>query len=134
MSAYSPPEISRAGCDPGHGKTNTLPNGAPTTLWCQWCRADCFAIIEKLAETSQHYAKLRCGSCGRCVRFLEKPATTERRRFNGYRIAKLLSMIDLLDAWERRFITSIATQTKLSPRQQAKLDELAAACGIGGTQ
>jgi hypothetical protein len=132
MSGYPPPESSRAGCDPGPGKTNELSHDVPTTLWCQSCETNCCTIVEPLREGSLHYAKLRCGSCGRCLRFLEKPATTERRRFNGYRIAKLLSMIDLLDGWERKFITGIAAQKKLSPRQQAKLDQLAAACGIGG--
>jgi hypothetical protein len=53
-----------------------------------------------------------------------------RQHLNAFRVAKLL-MADGLNDWEREFLNSIATQQKLSPKQQAKLNKLAAACGIG---
>jgi hypothetical protein len=54
---------------------------------------------------------------------LPKPANVERQHTNAFRLAKL-GMSDSLTSWEREFVKSVASQRKLSPRQQACLDRL----------
>jgi hypothetical protein len=82
---------------------------------------------ELLPQGSKHYAKLRCATCGEHLRFLPKPENVERRKLNGFRLAKL-QMCRGLNSWEREFVQSLAKQgsTKLTPKQQAVFDRLCA--------
>ena len=80
---------------------------------------------------SVHFAREVCRNCDRVLRWIAKPANVERQRLNGYRIAKL-AMSEALNSWERRFISSVAQQRRLSPKQQAKLDQLCDKFQIGG--
>jgi hypothetical protein len=89
-----------------------------------WCDHDQTRIAME-PPGSVHFAREICSNCDRVLRWLPKPATIEHRRFNALRIARL-SMNQALSDWERRFVKSIAQQRKLSPRQQAVLDKLAA--------
>jgi hypothetical protein len=80
---------------------------------------------ELLPQGSEHYAKLRCATCGEHHRFLPKPENLERRKLNSYRLAKL-QMAPCLNQWEREFVDSLVKlgSSKLSPRQQAVFDRL----------
>jgi hypothetical protein len=80
---------------------------------------------ELLPQGSKHYAKLRCATCGEHLRFLPKPENVERRKLNGFRLAKL-QMCPGLNSWEREFVQSLINQcnNKLSPKQQAVFDRL----------
>ena len=80
---------------------------------------------ELLPQGNQHYAKLRCATCGEHLRFLPKPENVERRKLNGFRLAEL-QMCDGLNPWEREFVQSLVKQcnNKLTPKQQAVFDRL----------
>jgi hypothetical protein len=59
-------------------------------------------------------------------KFLPRPENVERRKLNGFRMAKL-QMCPRLNSWEREFIQSLAKQgNKLSPKQEAVFDRLCA--------
>jgi len=80
---------------------------------------------ELMPQESRHYAKLNCADCGAFLKFLPRPENVERRKLNGFRLAKL-QMCPGLNAWERQFIDSLAKQgnNKLTPKQQAVLDRM----------
>jgi hypothetical protein len=82
-------------------------------------------VVERLPEGSTHYARLLCKDCRTFLRFLPKPENVEKRKLNGYRLAKL-QMRDSLNQWERRFVQSLskAPGGKLTPKQQAVFDAL----------
>jgi len=77
-----------------------------------------------MPQESRHYAKLNCADCGAFLKFLPRPENVERRKLNGFRLAKL-QMCPGLNAWEREFIQSVANHgNKLTPKQQAVFDRL----------
>jgi hypothetical protein len=80
---------------------------------------------ELMPETSRHYAKLKCAACGSFLKFLPRPENVERRKLNGFRLAKL-QMCPGLNSWEREFVQSLIKQcnNKLTPKQQAVFDRL----------
>jgi hypothetical protein len=80
---------------------------------------------ELLPPESRHFAKLKCADCGAFLKFLPRPENVERRKLNGFKLAKL-QMCDGLSSWEREFIESLAKQgsNKLTPKQQAVFDRL----------
>ena len=83
---------------------------------------------------SRHYAQLRCAACGAFLKFLPRPENVERRKVNGYRLAKL-QMHPGLNPWERQFVDSLACQSnKLSPRQQVVFDRICLTYLKGGAQ
>jgi hypothetical protein len=82
-------------------------------------------LTETMPSGHVHFARVKCRSCGRTLKWLAKPATIERQRLNAFRIAQL-SMCDGLTAWERRFVQSLAHARKFSPRQLQIFDRL---CG-----
>jgi len=45
-------------------------------------------------------------------------------------LRRLLQRLDALDAWQRRFVVDVARFTRLSPRQRAKVAEIAARVGV----
>jgi len=103
---------------------NTVPLVCHNAVDRQDCaHADTF--YERWPEPSIHWAKLKCATCGRTLKFLPKPSTLARREFNGYRILKL-QMCEALTPWERRFVNSVASQKRLSPRQSEVLTALVA--------
>jgi hypothetical protein len=89
--------------------------------------------IEILPPDSVHFGKEVCRNCDRILRFVAKPATLQRQHLNSFRIAKLAMSAALTD-WERAFVKSVASQRKLSPRQQACLDKLYAERLEGSTR
>jgi Fe2+ or Zn2+ uptake regulation protein len=95
-----------------------IPTGA---LQC----AHTATTTELLPQESRHHAKLKCADCGAFLKFLPRPENVERRKLNGFRLAKL-QMCDRLNSWEREFIEVLAKQgsCKLTPKQQAVLDRL----------
>ena len=82
-------------------------------------------VTEQMPQESRHYAKLKCATCSAFLKFLPRPENIERRKLNGFRLAKL-QMCDRLNSWERDFIESLAKQgnDKLTPKQQAVFDRL----------
>jgi hypothetical protein len=80
---------------------------------------------ELMPPESRHYAKIKCADCGAFLKFLPRPENIERRKLNGFRLAKL-QMCAGLNSWEREFIDSLAKQggNKLTPKQQAVFDRL----------
>jgi hypothetical protein len=83
-------------------------------------------ITERMPEGHVHYAAECCTDCGRHLRWLLRPENVERQKLNGFRLAKL-AVCDRLTSWERNFIRDVSQRKKLSPRQQAIVDDLAAA-------
>jgi len=81
--------------------------------------------VERMDAGHIHHAREVCAVCGRFIRWLPKPETVERRRSNAIKLGKLTSCAGL-DAWQRNFVRDIWQQQCLSPRQQCKLDEIAA--------
>jgi hypothetical protein len=84
--------------------------------WCEHANTR----VERLAN-GPHHAKEWCTDCGQILRWMPKPETIERQRYNALHIARLL-MSEGLSEWERNFLKSITPLKKLSPRQQACLD------------
>jgi hypothetical protein len=78
--------------------------------------------IEQLAN-GPHFGKEICTDCGRVLRWIPKPQTIERHRFNSLRLVKL-AMHSGLSPFERAFVDNISKRRKLSPKQQALLDRL----------
>jgi hypothetical protein len=78
--------------------------------------------VEQLAN-GPHFAKEICTDCGRVLRWIPKPTTLARQRFNALRLVKL-TMHSGLSPWERAFVDDISKRQKLSPKQQALLDRL----------
>jgi len=77
-----------------------------------------------LPNESRHYARLECATCGAFLKFLARPENLEKRKLNGFKLAKL-QMCPSLNSWEQEFVNSIAKQgNKLSPKQQAVFDRL----------
>lgn len=80
--------------------------------------------IELMPPGHVHHGREICTDCDRVLRWIPKPRTVVRRRFNAYRLVKL-ALCDGLSPWELAFIHNVSRSRKLSPRQQQKLDELA---------
>lgn len=73
-----------------------------------------------------HHGKETCSVCNRFIRWVPKPENVERQRQNGERIVALRNREDLT-SWERGFVSTLDGQgPKVSPKQQAILDKLAA--------
>ena len=73
---------------------------------------------------SRHHARLECADCGAFLKFLARPENVERRKLNGFRLAKL-QMHPGLNSWERDFVATLAGQgNKFTPKQQAVFDRL----------
>lgn len=45
-------------------------------------------------------------------------------------LSRLLQRLDALDDWQRRFVVDVARFSRLSPRQRAKVAELAQRAGV----
>lgn len=60
-----------------------------------------------------------------------RPETVERRRLNGYRLAKL-GMCSNLSKWEANFVQSVSQRNRLTHRQQEIVDRLVATHLEGG--
>jgi hypothetical protein len=82
-------------------------------------------VIERMPTGYVHFARVKCRSCGRTLKWLAKPATIEHRRLNSYRLAKL-AMCDRLTRWEQSFVENVSQRKTLSPRQQRVVDRLVA--------
>jgi hypothetical protein len=70
-----------------------------------------------------HHGAEVCTNCDRVLRWIPKPETVVRRRYNVYRLVKL-AMCDGLTDWERSFVASVSKLRRFSPRQQQIIDEL----------
>lgn len=95
----------------------------PTTGVLQCAHSS--TTTELLPQESRHYAKLKCADCGAFLKFLPRPKNVERRKLNGFRLAKL-QMCPCLNQWERQFIDNLVKlgSSKLSPKQQAVFDRI----------
>ena len=82
-------------------------------------------VIQRMLSGSVHYAAVRCDDCAAFIRWLPKPETIERRRLNGFRLARLL-MCDRLTSWERHFVGDVSQRKRVSPRQEEIIDRLRA--------
>src|SRR5262249_24740169 len=105
---------------PSAGETNGA-NGAHTST-----------STEAAPAGSRHHAALKCVACGAFLRWLPRPENVERRKLNGFKLAKL-QMHPGLNPWERQFAASLARQgNKFTPKQQAVFDGLCATYMKGG--
>ena len=84
-------------------------------------------VTERMPARHVHFAAERCAGCGRLIHWLSKPETVERRKINGYRLARL-QMTPGLSAWERQFVDSLAklpgNKYKFTPKQQSAFDDI----------
>jgi len=115
MNALAPPKEKR-GCNTALKTDNAA--GYAT------CPHDA-TVTERMPEGHIHYAAEHCEHCGRYIRWLPRPENLERQRLNAFRLARL-AMCDALSHWQRSFVRDVLQLRKLSPRQQAIVDELAA--------
>src|SRR5262245_2819538 len=75
---------------------------------------------------SRHHAVLKCVACSAFLRWLPRPENVERRKLNGFKLAKL-QMHPGLIAWERQFVASLVRQgNKFTLKQQVVFDGLCA--------
>jgi hypothetical protein len=82
-----------------------------------------------LTPETIHHGKQVCADCGAFLRWLPKPETVERAKRNHEVMAKLKAVP--LTEWAKGFLLSLEKQgAHFSPKQQAKLDELAREKGI----
>lgn len=77
----------------------------------------------QLTPELTHYGKVLCGTCGRFVRWEKKPETVAKLAENADKL-EFLRKQKLTD-WESGFVLSLEKQGRPSPKQQAKLDEVA---------
>lgn len=84
----------------------------------------CIPVFTATPEL-KHHGKETCSACGRFIRWVPKPQNVERQQQNGQKLVALRNT-DGLSQWEREFVDSLDGQgPKISPKQQAKLDEVA---------
>jgi hypothetical protein len=69
-----------------------------------------------------HVAKLICKDCKKFFSWIPNPETIQRRKDNAA-ILTALSKLEL-PSWERQFVRDLVTHKNISPRQQAKLEQL----------
>lgn len=81
--------------------------------------------VEVMPDGHTHHAREVCVHCGAFTRWLPRPETVERRRLNGYRLARL-GMCPSLNRWEASFVQSVSQCKKLSHRQLQIIDRLCA--------
>jgi hypothetical protein len=115
MSTHSPPKGKR-GC-----YTALKPDDAAEYATCPHNAT----VTQQMPPGSVHFAQAKCVNCGQHIRWLPRPENIERRRLDGFRLARL-AMCNGLTSWERNFIRDLSQRKKLSPRQKAIIDEL---CG-----
>ena len=82
-------------------------------------------VTEQMPRGHIHHAREVCTHCGVFIRWLPKPETIERRRLNGFKLAKL-AMCDRLTSWERHFVRDRSQRKRVSPKQQEIIDRLCA--------
>ena len=82
-------------------------------------------VTERMPEVHTHYAAERCEHCGRFLRWLPRPENVERRKLSRFRLSKL-AVCSSLSAWDRRFVESLLSRKRFSPKQQQILDRLSA--------
>jgi hypothetical protein len=134
MNAHAPPVKKKRAGNLAATSPETHRLAEDTALICgaqTWCE-HANTRVEYLAS-GPHHGKEICTDCGHLLRWITKPANVERQHTNAFRIAKL-TMADGLNDWEREFLKSIATRPRLSPKQQATLDQLCDEFQIGGRQ
>lgn len=73
-------------------------------------------------EGDPHFEDIRCTDCSKHMGFGKKPETLEREARNEKRIKQLQAAPQ--SEWNKGFLASIAKLAHLSPKQQAKLDEI----------
>lgn len=85
---------------------------------CEHINADLVLTPEVM-----HYGKYLCRDCRKFLGWAKHPDTIAREKRNQEVVARL-EMIPM-SGWEKGFVESIKKQLpKLSPKQQAKLDEM----------
>ena len=99
-----------------------------STATCQ-CGGKGFFVKEN-NSFSPHYGSYRCNSCGCFLEWVPSPATVKRREVRHKLISQLLQCKGLTD-WEKRFLNSVATQKKLSPKQLTALGKIAIRMEVG---
>jgi hypothetical protein len=76
-----------------------------------------------LTPELKHHGREDCADCGRFLRWVPKPQTIERNKENARRIEFLGNA--QLNMWEKQFVLTVRKQgSRLSPKQQTKLDEI----------
>jgi hypothetical protein len=115
------PPIEKAASYDGQSRSTADDSAIVCSAQCE--HADTRIAIEP--PGSVHFGREICMNCDRTLRFLPKPQTLVRKRLNRFRIAQF-AMCDSLNSWERGFISSVSQQRKISPKQLAILERLAA--------
>ena len=104
------------------GKPTPKTNGSPRGYAC--CE-HCSTRIELCPRGDVHYGKEICTDCDRVLRWVPRPENVARQQVNSLRLSKL-ARCECLTAWEAGFVRSVLQLARLSPRQQAVLERLAA--------
>jgi hypothetical protein len=77
----------------------------------------------ELIQGNSHHSHAICSDCCQHLYYMAKPSNTERRKQNAINIQKLLDS-NRLTEWENGFCQGIHHNQRLTPRQNALLDQL----------
>ena len=81
--------------------------------------------VELMPPGHMHFARVVCVGCGKQLYWKASPGNAERRRENAIKLQTLLGNSRLSD-WERGYCQGLQHNPRLSHKQQALLNELAA--------
>lgn len=95
------------------------------------CSCGCSKVHPVLSDNSAHYAAWHCTECDRFRGWIKKPKNLTAQQADDELISKLLACGRLND-WEFWFCQSIKDVKNRSPKQKAKLREIASQAGMGG--
>lgn len=116
----------------GLSPNDNASEGSSSTKTCKSCGVIGEGRIVPMPIASIHYAQLRCNDCNSFISWIRKPENQLRQEKRSQQIKDWLNNPKLrLSEWEREFLTSIATATKLSPKQQSCFNKIQARLGGG---
>jgi hypothetical protein len=91
---------------------------------CPICGSSRITLVQIPSYTTHDEAR-RYGVCDRFSGWEPKPENQQKRQQHKKAIVALLKSAQLAE-WERIFLTEISKQKRLSPKQQAFLEQFAA--------
>src|SRR6266576_5679643 len=77
----------------------------------------------EFVQGGPHYSHSICSDCSQHLYYVAKPSNAERRKQNAINIQKLLDS-NRLTEWENGFCQGIHHNQRLTPKQNALLDQL----------
>jgi hypothetical protein len=104
-------------------KLTGLANDKSSYSFTQPCRHN-KTRVEQMPQGHPHHAKEICAMCGCSLRWVSRAGLLERQ---SPTLSRLLMCPELLD-WERALVRDASRGRRLTEKQQAFIDRLAAEC------